>query len=125
MISAGGAWCNPDTGHQGSTWRRAPARHPQPSMQKPFSVIAAIVAAQLATSPLRAQTDIKAARASVDLDLGAGASISVERPFSTLLIGDSDVIDVQAQDERSVLLKPLATGATNLVFVDKQGMVIT
>jgi hypothetical protein len=35
------------------------------------------------------------------------------------------VIDFEAQDERSVLLKPLAAGATNLVFVDKEGTVIT
>ena len=42
-----------------------------------------------------------------------------------MLIGNPDVIDVQTQDERSVLLKPLSAGATNLVFVDEQGMVIT
>jgi Flp pilus assembly secretin CpaC len=94
-------------------------------MQTRFSVIAALVAAQLATCPLWAQTNIKAARASVDLHLGAGASVSVERPFSTVLIGDPNVIDFQAQDERSVLLRPLAAGVTNLVFVDAQGMVIT
>ena len=94
-------------------------------MQKCSLVVAAIVVvAQLATSPLRAQTDIKDARASVELDLGAGASVSVERPYSTVLIGDPSVIDLQAQDERSVLLKPLGLGATNLVFVDREGMVI-
>jgi Flp pilus assembly secretin CpaC len=42
-----------------------------------------------------------------------------------VLIGDPAVIDFQVQDGRSVLLKPLAAGATNLVFVDEQGMVIT
>jgi Flp pilus assembly secretin CpaC len=94
-------------------------------MQERVLVIAAVLAAQLATSPLRAQTDIKDARASVELDPGAGASVSVERPFSTVLIGNPGVIDFQAQGERSVLLKALAAGATNLVFVDREGMVIT
>lgn len=104
---------------------RGTARHPQESMQKRFSVIAAVVAAQLAIGPLWAQTDIKATSANVDLDLGAGTIVSVGRPFRTVLIGDPAVIDFQAQDGRSVLLKPLAAGATNLVFVDEQGMVIT
>ena len=45
--------------------------------------------------------------------------------FSIVLVGDPSVIDFEAQDERSVLLKPLAAGATNLVFVDKEGTVIT
>jgi Flp pilus assembly secretin CpaC len=94
-------------------------------MQKRFSVIAAVVAAQLAIGPLWAQTVIKATSANVDLDLGAGTIVSVGRPFRTVLIGDPAVIDFQAQDGRSVLLKPLAAGATNLVFVDEQGMVIT
>jgi Flp pilus assembly secretin CpaC len=124
MISIDDAWSNPDP-YKGAFGWRGTARHPQQSMQKRFSVIAAVMAAQLATCPLRAQTEIKAAQASVDLDLGAGASVSVERPFSTVLIGDPSVIDFQAQDERSVLLKPLGLGATNLVFVDKEGVVIT
>jgi Flp pilus assembly secretin CpaC len=104
---------------------RGTARRPQQSMQKRFSVMAAVVAAQLAIGPLRAQTEIKTASASVDLDLGAGTTVSVARPFMTVLIGDPAVVDFQAQDARSVLLKPLAAGATNLVFVDEQGIVIT
>jgi Flp pilus assembly secretin CpaC len=94
-------------------------------MQIRFSVMAAVVVAQLATGPLRGQTEIKAASAGVDLDLGVGTTVSVGRPFTTVLIGDSAVVDFQAQNTRSVLLKPLAAGATNLVFVDEQGVVIT
>ena len=45
---------------------RGTARHPQQSMQIRFSVMAAVVAAQLAIGPLRAQTEIKAASASVE-----------------------------------------------------------
>jgi len=92
-------------------------------------VIAAVLAAQLAlgfaTGPLSAQTEIKAARADVDLELGGGTTVTVARPFGSVLIGDPAVIDFQEQDERSVLLKPLGPGATHLVFVDKEGNVIT
>lgn len=122
MISAGEPWCNPELSDR--SMRTARLVLPQQTMQKRFSMIAAVVAAQLATSPLSAQMEIKDARASVELDFGAGASVRVERPFSTVLVGDPSVIDFQAQDERSVLLKPVAAGATNLVFVDKDGMVI-
>ena len=50
------------------------ARHPQESMQKRSLLIAAVVVAQLATSPLWAQMEIRGARASVELDPGAGTS---------------------------------------------------
>jgi Flp pilus assembly secretin CpaC len=83
---------------------------------------AAIVAAGLAKWPARAETE--ASRHSVTLEVGAGSTVMLERPFKTVLIGNPDVIDVQTQDERSVLLKPLSAGATNLVFIDEQGMVI-
>jgi len=35
------------------------------------------------------------------------------------------VIDFQAQGKRSLLLKPVGLGTTNLVIVDKDGIVIT
>jgi Flp pilus assembly secretin CpaC len=98
-------------------------------MQKRFSLSAAVVAAVLAMcpaiGPARAQTEINSARSSINLDLGSGTTVRLERPFNTALIGDSAVIDFQAQDDRSVLLKPLRLGTTNLVFVDTQGVVIT
>lgn len=112
----------PDT--TGACGWRGTARGPRQSMQIRFSVLAAFVAVQLTTC-LGVQAEIKSARGSIDLDLGAGAAVRVERPFSIVLIGDPSVIDFQVQDERSVLLKPLGAGATNLVFVDDQGMVIT
>jgi Flp pilus assembly secretin CpaC len=82
-------------------------------------------AAGLATGSVRSGMDAEAERRSVILELGAGSIVMLERPFKTALIGNPDVIDVQTQSERSVLLKPLSTGATNLIFVDEQGMVIT
>jgi Flp pilus assembly secretin CpaC len=89
------------------------------------SVSAAIVAAGLAVWPARAGTDVEAARPTVTLELGAGSTVMLERPFKTVLIGNPDVIEVQTQSERSVLLKPLNPGTTNLVFIDEQGIVIT
>jgi Flp pilus assembly secretin CpaC len=98
--------------------------------QKSHSVIVAIVAAQLAMWPApcpawAAQTEIKAGRASVNLELGTGTTLKIERPFGFALIGDSRVIDFQLQGERSLLLRPLGLGTTNLVIVDKEGIVIT
>jgi predicted phosphatase len=37
---------------------------------------------------------------------------------------DPDVVDVQTQRERSVMLKPLNLGATNLVFIDDRDIAI-
>jgi Flp pilus assembly secretin CpaC len=82
-------------------------------------------AAGLAICPVLAETDIKAERPSVTLEPGAGSTVMLERPFKTALIGDPDVIDIQMQSGCSVLLKPLSPGATNLIFVDEQGIVIT
>jgi Flp pilus assembly secretin CpaC len=90
------------------------------------AVSAAIVAvAGLTIWPARAEMDVETARPSVTLELGSGSSFMLGRPFRTILIGNPDVIDVQKQNELSVLLKPLNPGATNLVFIDEQGIVIT
>jgi Flp pilus assembly secretin CpaC len=61
---------------------------------------------------------------SVTLELGVGSAAMLERPFKTVLIGNPGIVDIQTQDERSVLLRPLSPGTTNLVFIDEQGIVI-
>ena len=94
-------------------------------MKRNFSVNAAIVATGLATCPARAEASVEAERPSVTLELGAGSTVMLERPFKSVLIGNPEVVDVQTQNERSVLLKPLSLGTTNLIFVDYQGIVIT
>ena len=58
------------------------------------------------------------------LALGSGSIFRLERPFETVLIGDPSVVDVRAQDDRSVLLQPLARGSSDIVFVDAQSVVI-
>jgi Flp pilus assembly secretin CpaC len=90
---------------------------------KRFSVSVAIVAAGLAIWPARAER--QQARPNVTLELGAGSTVMLERPFKTVLIGNPEIVDVQTRTDRSVLLEPLNSGTTNLVFIDERGMVIT
>jgi len=98
-------------------------------MQMRHSAAVTIVAAQLALwpaiSPATAQTEVRAGSASVNLELGTRTTLKVARPFGLVLIGDPRVIDFQAQGKRSLLLKPVGLGTTNLVIVDKDGIVIT
>ena len=84
---------------------------------------AALVALLLATSP--APAAIETARPSLTLEIGAGSTFVLERPFRTVLIGDPDIVEVRTRSDRSVRLEPLNAGSTNLVFVDEQGQVIT
>src|SRR5882757_1576701 len=66
----------------------------------------------------------RAADQTIALKLGSGSALVLDRSFETVLIGDSDVVDVHTRDDRSVILEPLAPGTTNLVFVDDQHTVI-
>jgi Flp pilus assembly secretin CpaC len=91
---------------------------------KRFSARIVIVAAGLAIWPARAERSIETARPSVTLELGAGSTVMLERPFKTALIGNPDVVDVHTQSDRSVLLQPRKPGTTNIIFIDEQGMVI-
>jgi Flp pilus assembly secretin CpaC len=85
---------------------------------------AAIAIAGDTTGAVRAGMDLKTAPSSVTLELGAGSTVELERPYNTVLLENPDVVEVQTQNERSVLLKPLSPGSTNLVFIDEQGIVI-
>lgn len=93
------------------------------------SAVVAIISAHLAFWPsisaATAQTEVKTGSASVDLELGAGTTLKIDRPFGLVLIGNPSVIDFQAQGARSLLLKPVGIGSTNLVIIDKDGIVIT
>ncbi len=60
----------------------------------------------------------------ITLTLGTGSVFRLERAFATVLIGDPGVVDVRAQDDRSVVLQGLARGSSNIVFVDAQSMAI-
>jgi Flp pilus assembly secretin CpaC len=60
----------------------------------------------------------------IDLRVGFRSSLVLDKSFETVLIGDSDVVDVHTPDNRLVILEPLAPGATNLVFLDDKNLVI-
>lgn len=61
----------------------------------------------------------------ITLGLGGGSMLTLARPFDTILIGNPDVVDVQPKDSRTVLLKALNVGASNIVFLDEQSVAIT
>jgi Flp pilus assembly secretin CpaC len=50
--------------------------------------------------------------------------LNLEKPFTTVLVGDPSVVDVREQSDRSVILEPLDLGITNVVFVDAQSIAI-
>jgi Flp pilus assembly secretin CpaC len=65
-----------------------------------------------------------AADRTIDLRVGFRSSLVLDRAYETVMIGDSDIVDVHMRDNRSVVLEPLVPGATNLVFLDDQNIVI-
>ncbi|TMJ24096.1 MAG: hypothetical protein E6G93_01515 [Alphaproteobacteria bacterium] len=77
-----------------------------------------------ATLLLAAIATARAEDQTIDLRVGFGSSLVLDRAFETVLIGDSNVVDVHTHDNRSVILEPLAPGATNLIFLDEQNIVI-
>jgi Flp pilus assembly secretin CpaC len=74
--------------------------------------------------PLAASSATWAAEQTITLRLGAGSALALERPFKTVLIGDPNVVNVEARSDRSVVLEPLNPGATNLVFIDDASIAI-
>ena len=81
-----------------------------------FVIGATLLLAAIATARAEVQT--------IDLRVGFGSSLVLDQAFETVLIGDSNVVDVHTHDNRSVILEPLAPGATNLIFLDDQNIVI-
>jgi Flp pilus assembly secretin CpaC len=66
----------------------------------------------------------RASSDSITLGVGSGSTLTLERPFDTILIGNPNVVDVEQENDRSVILKGLNTGASNIVFLDEQSVVI-
>jgi len=65
-----------------------------------------------------------AADRTIILAVGSGTVFTLPQPFETVLIGDPGVVDVHTQDDRSVILEPLKSGTSNIVFVDKRSVAI-
>lgn len=56
--------------------------------------------------------------------LGTGSLLTLDRPFETVLIGDPHVVDVSPQSDRTILVKALNRGISNIVFVDEKSIAI-
>jgi Flp pilus assembly secretin CpaC len=66
-----------------------------------------------------------AADQTITLRLGAPTTLSLERSFETVLIGDPKIVDVHTLEGSRATLEPLNLGATNLIFLDDAGIAIT
>jgi hypothetical protein len=62
--------------------------------------------------------------ARVGLTLGVVSTLSIAKSFKTIAIGDPKVVDAAAQNDRSVILHPLANGSTNIIFFDERDVPI-
>ena len=60
----------------------------------------------------------------ITLGVGSGSELTLPKPFDTILVGNPDVVEVQPQNDRTVLLKGLNPGASNVVFLDAQSIAI-
>jgi Flp pilus assembly secretin CpaC len=60
----------------------------------------------------------------VTLELGAGSIFQLDRPFEKVLVSGAGVVEVHTLTERSVRLEPLNLGASTLVFLDGDDVVI-
>lgn len=67
----------------------------------------------------------KAANQTIILKLGSGSVLLLERPYKTVLMEEPNVVDVHTRSGRSVILTPLNLGASTLIFVDENSIVIT
>lgn len=60
----------------------------------------------------------------MEIAVGAGTLLTLDAPFKTVLIGDPEIVDVSRQTDRTAFLKGIGRGASNIVFLDAQDMVI-
>jgi Flp pilus assembly secretin CpaC len=60
----------------------------------------------------------------VILKLGNNSILVLNSAFETVIVGDPQIVDIHSQGNRSVILKPLHIGASNIIFVDSRNMVI-
>jgi Flp pilus assembly secretin CpaC len=82
-------------------------------------VVAAVMLVFAAIPGARAEDD-----GPLELGVGTAFRLFLEQAFQTVIVGNQGVVDVRTDDDRSVVVEPLAAGQTNLVFVDARGVVI-
>jgi Flp pilus assembly secretin CpaC len=70
---------------------------------------------------------LSASQASDDtmtIALATGSLLTLDRVFETVLVGDPQVVDVSPRTDRTVLVKALNRGTSNIVFVDEHSVAI-
>jgi Flp pilus assembly secretin CpaC len=77
----------------------------------------------LAALPVAGATN-EAITRPITLGIGGGSTLTLPRAFDTIMVGNPDIVEVQPQDNRTVLLKALNIGESNIVFLDEQSVVI-
>ena len=82
---------------------------------------ASVLALLLLLAPIVAS---RAAAETITIALGTGSVFRLDQPFATVLIGDPNVVDVHAQNDRTVILQALKRGVATIVFVDARSVVI-
>jgi len=73
---------------------------------------------------LTALSSSQATDRTIRLALGADFWLTLDTPFESVLIDDTNVLDISAQTDRTVILKGLNCGASNIVFLDRQSLAI-
>jgi hypothetical protein len=63
--------------------------------------------------------------APVVLRLGFAWTLSIEKPFRFIAIGDPKIVDVIPSSTTTVTLHALANGATNILFLDERNEIVT
>jgi Flp pilus assembly secretin CpaC len=66
----------------------------------------------------------RSADGTIYLAPGTGSLFRLDRPFETVLIEHPQVVDVQRENDRAVVLKPLALGTSTVVFIDEHNIAI-
>jgi Flp pilus assembly secretin CpaC len=88
--------------------------------------VAATHAAEGETTPNPIQQTLRPIRSaneqwSVDLRLGFATLYKTEKAFSSIVVGDPKIIEVNALTDRTMTLVPMAVGLTNILFLDNKG----
>src|ERR1700753_530433 len=58
------------------------------------------------------------------VERGTPFPLTLKIPFENFLVDHPDVVDVHSRDDRSVIVEGIATGVSNIVFVDRRSIAI-
>lgn len=79
------------------------------------SVFAAAMSASLAFAPSAFAED------QVDVKIDFAKIVKLERPASTIIIGNPGIADASVQDDKTLVLTGRSAGSTNMIIIDDLG----